>query len=86
LIEESELKSLLSRVTICIELHAISTIQQPPTNGRENQNTPELPAKELLHSEELNESKERIVIIRDHDEPKHAFVFWKFTIYIGLYQ
>jgi hypothetical protein len=76
-IEESTLKSYLSRLAINLELYAVNTAPNPETETY----TP--PTKELLYAETLKGSYDPVVCIHENENNTHIYVIWKVEVFIS---
>ncbi|KAF2813278.1 uncharacterized protein BDZ99DRAFT_438316 [Mytilinidion resinicola] len=76
-IEESTLKSYLSRLAINLELYAVNTAPNPEAETY----TP--PTKELLYSETIKDSYDPIVCIHESEANTHVYVVWKVEVFIS---
>ncbi|KAF2496180.1 hypothetical protein BU16DRAFT_561014 [Lophium mytilinum] len=76
-IEESTLKSYLSRLAINLELYAVNTAPNPEAETF----TP--PTKELLYSETIKDSFDPIVCIHESEANTHIYVVWKVEVFIS---
>lgn len=88
--EEGELKSLLSRLHITLEAHAVNPhapTQVPAQNGQ--MQPPPVRARELLVSRKVDDGQDPFVML-SHDpqdegigKSGHLIVAWKMSLFLG---
>ena len=88
--EESELKSLLSRLHITLEAHAVNPDAPPQLPAKDGQmQPPPVRPRELLYSRRVDDGQDPFVVLSQDPQDEgigksgHLIVTWKMSVFLG---
>ena len=84
--DETQLKTHISRLSIILEAHAISTISHPVHPGDAHSNTSGSQPRDVIWSGKVNVVEDPIIVVEESDDEEdgHAvLVIWRLTAFLS---